>query len=118
LGLLTQIEKEAKLDFSQISVREMCEVIPHFFLDEFSLAKEMELTLEENQINLKIFDSIYKNLYRRENNLKSIGILGCPIVSAIACSLAKASGKPVIIQKQNVTLDGSAIFAQYNILLD
>jgi len=116
LGLLTQIEKEAKLDFSKMSLSELCEVMPHFILDDFSLAKEMEMILDENQVNLKIFDSIYKNLYSAESNLKSIGILGCPIVSAVACALAKASGKPVTIQKQNVTLDGSTIQVLYRIV--
>jgi hypothetical protein len=115
LGLLTQIEKKLNVDFTKIPLGEMCEVMPHYILNNFSLAREMEMTLEGNQLSLKLFDSIYKNLYYGENNLKSIGILGCPIVSAIACALAKASGKPVTIQKQNMALDGSVMQAVYRI---
>ena len=116
LGLLTQIEKKVKVDFTKISLDELCEVMPRFILDDFSLAKEMEMTIEENQVNLKLSDSIYKNLYSDENNLKSIMLLGCPIVSAVACALAKASGKPVTIQKQNVPVDGSTIQVLYRIV--
>ena len=116
LGLLTQIEKKMNVDFTKMSLNEMCEAMPHYILNNFSFAKEMEMTLEGGQISLKLFDSIYKNLYSGENNLKSISILGCPIVSAIACALAKTSGKPVIIQKQNVALDGSAMQTVYRIV--
>ena len=116
LGLLTQIEKKVNVDFTKISLDELCEVMPRFILDDFSLAKEMEMTIEENQVNLKLSDSIYKNLYSGENNLKSIMLLGCPIVSAVACALAIASGKTVTIQKQNVLPDGSTIQVLYRIV--
>jgi hypothetical protein len=116
LGLLTQIEKKANVDFTKISLEDLCEVMPRFILDNFSLAKEMKMVIEENQVKLKLSDSIYKNLYSSENNLKSISLLGCPIVSAVACALAKASGKPVTIQKQNVELGGSTINVLYLIV--
>jgi hypothetical protein len=116
LGLLTQIEKKVNVDFTKISLDELCEVMPRFILDDFSLAEEMEITLEENQVNLKLSDSIYKNLYSAENNLKSISILGCPIASAVACAIAKASGKPVTIQKIDVSVDGATIQVHYRIV--
>ena len=74
------------------------------------------MELREGQVYLKTFDSLYKNLYGRENNLKSISLLGCPIVSAVACALAKASGKVVTIQKQKVSPDGSEIEVWYRIV--
>jgi hypothetical protein len=116
IGLLTQIEKKVKVDLTKISLDELCEVMPRFILDNFSLAKEMEMTIEENQVNLKLSDSIYKNLYSSENNLKSIMLLGCPIVSAVACAIAKTSGKPVVIQKQETTPDGSTVQVLYQIV--
>jgi hypothetical protein len=115
LGLLTQIEKKTNVDFAKMPIGELCEILPRLILDNFSLAKEITMTIEENQIKLKLSDSIYKNLYSSENDLKSISILGCPVVSAIACALAKASGKPVTIQKQNVELGGSTIKVLYRI---
>lgn len=116
LGLLTQIEKKSNVDFTKISLEELCEVMPRLILDNFSLAMEMEMTLEENQVNLKLTDSIYKNLYSAQNNLKSITLLGCPIASAVACAIAKASGKPVTIQKIDVSMDGATIQAHYRIV--
>ena len=114
-GLLSQIEKELKIDFAKTQLNELCEIMPRFILENFSLAKEMEMELGEGQVYLKTFDSLYKNLYSAENNLKSISLLGCPIVSAVACAIAKASGKTVTIQKQKVSPDGLAIEVWYRI---
>lgn len=116
LGLLTQIEKSINTDFAKVSLNELCELAPRAILENFSLAKEIEMTIEENQVKLKLVDSIYKNLYSSENNLKSISILGCPVVSAVACAIAKAAGKPVAIQKQSISPDGSAMRVLYQIV--
>jgi hypothetical protein len=115
LGLLTQIEKKLNVDFTKIELSELCDVLPRFILDNF-LAKNIVMTLEGNQANLKIIDSLYKNLYSAENNLRSVSILGCPIVSAVACALAKASGKTVTIQKKKVSPDDSTIEVWYRIV--
>ena len=115
LGLLTQIEKEMNVDYTKIGLSELCEVLPRVILENFGLAKDIIMTLEENQVNLKILDSIYKNLYSAENNLKSISVLGCPIASTVACVLAKVSGKAVAIQKHKVSPDGLTIEVWYRI---
>jgi hypothetical protein len=115
LGLLTQIEKKLTIDSAKTGLSELCEVLPRVILENFGLAKDIAMTLEENQVNLKIIDSIYKNLYSAENNLKSISVLGCPIASAVACVLAKVSGKAVAIQKHKVSPDGLTIEVWYRI---
>jgi hypothetical protein len=116
LGLLTQIEKETNVDFIKIGLSELCEVLPRAILQNFGLAKDIAVTLEKNQVNLRILDSIYKNLYSSENNLKSVSLLGCPIVSAVACILAKVSGKAITIQRHIVSPDGLTIEVWYRIM--
>ena len=116
LGLLTTIENKTNADFTKMNLEELCETLPHLILDNFGLAHEMEMTPEQNNVKLILFDSIYKNLYSNENNLKSIFILGCPIVSAAACAIAKTTGKPVTIQKQETSPDGSTLKALISIV--
>jgi len=43
--------------------------------------------------------------------------MGCPLCSAMACALAKATGKPVTIEKEMQNLDGSTRI-QYKLLED
>jgi hypothetical protein len=99
LGLLKKIEKDFNVNFVQMSVSEVCESMAKYILYNLHLAKGMELDPQGDQINVKISDSIYKDLYDHELGLKSISILGCPIVSALACALAKATGNRVTLEE-------------------
>ena len=114
-GILTQIEEKLKVDFTKMSLNELCEVLPIFIIQNLNLAKEVELKLNGDQVQLKMFDPLYKNLYSLRNNLKSVSVLGCPIASAVACTLAKTSGRTVTIQKHQASPAGSMIDVWYRI---
>lgn len=108
-GILTQIEEKSNIDFTKMNLNELCIFMPRFMLQDLNLAKEMEMEPNENQIYLRIYDSLYKNLYSSQAKLKSVNLIGCPIVSAVACALAKISGRIVTIQMQRVSLDSATI---------
>ena len=112
-GILTQIEEKMNMDFTKMSLDELCEVLPTILLQDFNLAKEIEMKPDGDNIHLKMLDSLYKNLYSARNALKSVSLIGCPITSAVACALAKNSGRNVTIQKQQVSPDGSAVQVWY-----
>jgi hypothetical protein len=116
LGILTQIEEKSKLDFTKMDLNELCAVLPSFILQDLNLAKEMAIEPNGDQVHLKMFNSLYMNLYSSRNNLKSVDLLGCPIASAVACALAKTSGRTVTIQKHQVSPDGLAIEVWYRIV--
>ena len=109
LGLLTQFEKQLRIDITRLELSELCESLPPLILEDFQLAKDIEMKTEKNQVYLKIVDSIYKNLYSREENLKSIHFLGCPLVSAMACAITKTTGKLVEIHRDEISPDGRTI---------
>jgi hypothetical protein len=95
-GLLDQIENELKLDPTQTNLQTLCETLPQQILENFQLAKEIEMKPENDSVSLKITGSIFRSLYL-EKNLKSVHLLGCPLVSALACAIAKTTGKAVTI---------------------
>lgn len=113
LGLLTQFEHELRTDITEIELSELCEILPRLILENFQFAKEIEMEIEKDQVHLIIFDSIYKNLYDEEENLKSIHLLGCPLVSAIACAIAKSTGKIVTIHSDKISPHGEVIEVWY-----
>jgi len=116
LGLSTQFEKELRKDITQLQIGELCESLPPLIVENLRLAKEVEIKVEENQIHAKIFDSAYKNLYTTEENLKSVHTLGCPLVSAIACAIAKATGKMITLQKDSMSADGQTLEVWYGFM--
>jgi hypothetical protein len=112
LGLLTRFEKEIRIDLPRIGLEELCETLPQLILENFRLAKEIEMRTEKDKVQVRITDSIYKSLYL-EPTLKSIRSLGCPLVSAIASVIAKNTGKPVTIQTLNTSAEAETIEVTY-----
>jgi len=116
LGILIQLEKELGKDASKLQLTELCETLPLVIVENLRLARELEVKVKENIVYLRMLDPIYKSLYAGEENLKSIHLLGCPLASAIACALAKASGKIVTIQKVDASIDGQTVEVQYQMV--
>jgi hypothetical protein len=102
VGLLDKIEQKHNTDFTKIPLNELDKTLP-YYLSELYLAKEIEMTTNENEIILQITDSLYKNLYSQKYDLKSIYLLGCPLVNTAACAIAKSAGKPTIIRAIKIT---------------
>jgi hypothetical protein len=115
VGLLDKIEQKHKIDFTKIPFGEIEETLLDF-LNELYLAKEIEITINENAIILKINDSLYKSLYSQKYNLKSINLFGCPLVNAAGCAIAKSVGKPTMIQKIETTPNGNTTTATFKII--
>jgi len=113
--LMDQLEKTARIDFTKTSLEDLCDILPQQILENFQLAKEIEMKAENNQIQLKISDSIYTDLYRDET-LKSLKLLGCPLVSAVACAIAKATGKTVSLQKITTSPDAKTVEVSYSLV--
>jgi len=115
VGLLDKIEQNHKIDFTKIPFSEIEETLLDF-LNELYLAKEIQITINENEIILRIHDSLYKNLYSQKNNLKSINLLGCPLINTAACAIAKSVGKPTMIQEIKTTPNGNTTTATFKII--
>lgn len=107
---LDQFEKLLRTDITKMSLEDLSTSLPQIILENFQLAKEIEIKTQNNQITLKTTDSVYKNLYREET-LKSVRLLGDPLVSAVACTIAKATGKQLTIQTLNTSPDAQTIEA-------
>jgi hypothetical protein len=115
VGLLNRIEQKHNTDFTKIPLSGLGETLSNF-LSELYLAKEIEMTTNENNITLQINGSLYKDLYNQKYNLKSIYLLGCPLVNAAACAIAKSTGKPTMIQEIKTTSNDKTITATFKIV--
>ena len=115
LGLVDQFEQELRISVTTIDLKELCEVLPKTIVEDLQLAREMTMETEENQVHLTVTDSIYKDLYYK-SNLESVHLLGSPLVSAIACAIATATGKTVIIQESKIEQDIDTIEVSYRLI--
>jgi len=115
-GLSSVIEKELRAGFTQIRPERLYDLLPKVITSNLELAKSFEMKSENELTHVRITGSVYSSLYAREQGLRSIHFLGCPLTSAIACALAKATGKLVTITKDNVSYDLQTIDVWYQTL--
>ncbi|HVP92557.1 MAG TPA: hypothetical protein VMS94_02310, partial [Acidobacteriota bacterium] len=113
--LQEQFEKSMRTDLTKISLDDLCASLPQLIIENFQLAKDVSMRTENSQIHLTVINSIYKDLYQ-DAKLNSPRLLGCPLVSAVACAIAKVTGKPVYLQSINVSSDAQLIEALYSLM--
>ena len=99
-AIMSQVEKQLHLDLSKISLGELAEIFPKYLTETMNLTRNAQITLTPDGANFKATGILYDSLYASESKPKSVNILGCPVVSAVASALAKVSGKTVVIKNQ------------------
>jgi hypothetical protein len=111
-SLLQQIERNLRTDVTKMSLEDLCTNLPQIILENFQFAKEIQMRAENKIVSLRITDSIYRNLYLKED-LKTVRLLGCPLASAIAGAITKSVGKPAYIQSVEVSPDALTVEISY-----
>ncbi|HDQ05818.1 MAG TPA: hypothetical protein ENN36_03735 [Candidatus Bathyarchaeota archaeon] len=115
-GLVSLFEKELKTDFTKIDKESLYVDLPIVIVNNLGLASDFEMNAEKVFVHVKIKDSVYNHLYSKNQNLKTIQSIGCPLTSAVACVLAITTGKPVTITKSKISPDLKTIEICYQII--
>jgi hypothetical protein len=113
-GIMSQMEKQFRLDFSKLDIQELVSILPKSLTEQWNLAKKVEMSFTGSTVVLKAAGILYDSLYRAEPPLKSLSILGCPLVSAVASAIAKTSGKTVILKEHYLSPNASGVYVVFN----
>ena len=101
LALSNLFEKELGTSFLKLDVFQLQFSLPKILIENLEIAKDVKIIIDPNKIIVKIVDNILNDLCQETRKLpKTHKLVGCPLSSAIACALAKTTGKIVIIQKE------------------
>lgn len=118
--LASLFEKTLGTSFTKLDLKYLQENLPKLFIEDLEIAEALELEIEHGEVvHSKITNSVYRDIYKQAMKLSRIcNAIGCPICSSIACALAKATGKPVTIERTEASEDGKILEAYYRILQD
>ncbi len=118
-GLLTLYEKKLGTDISKTSVNYLKNNLPKILIEDLEILEDLEIDKQDNRVYVKMVGSVYENLCTQVRNRTQIcSRIGCPLCSSIASALAKATGKPVVIEKDEVSSDGKTVETWYRIIED
>ena len=116
-------EKTLGTSFTRTDLKSLQQKLPKLFIEDLEIADDLEIEVRNGEdgemndtIHVRITNSLYKDLYTEAETPSHIGVIGCPICSALACALTKATGKPITIEAIRTSEDGEIIEATYRIL--
>lgn len=117
LSLVNLFERKLRTDFSKVDVDYLVAKLPKLFIEDLEIAEDFEMNYVKDMVHVRITGSIYENMCREVRNLLNVcRCIGCPLCSSIACSLAKSTGKPIVIEKSSLSKKGKVIQAYYRII--
>jgi len=110
-------EKTLDTSFTKVDLQYLEMDMPRLLVEDLEIAENVEIEAKKNMVYAKIVNSIYKNMQLEAERLPKVGFsLSCPICSAIACAIAKASGRPVVIESDQTSEDGQTLTIEYRLL--
>ncbi|MGA2682388.1 MAG: hypothetical protein ABSF44_11395 [Candidatus Bathyarchaeia archaeon] len=114
LALSMMFERELGLSFRKISLPQMQTIITKL-IRNLKFAENAQVRIEDKVITLEVTGSIFNALCQetRDSQPRTHLQVGCILVSAFACALAKASDKPITIQKDTLNPETKTLVVEY-----
>lgn len=108
-------ENEMGKSFTTFDLEQLQEELPKLF-EELEITKNTSMHIEDDIVTFEVGRHIFEDLCEETRELRRTHeALGSPFSSAIACALAKATGKPIIVEREEQT-QNSATTMRYRIL--
>lgn len=117
LALSLLFEEELGFPFTKWDLNQFQCRLPNLFIEELELTENVEIQIQGNKVTVETSGSIFDEICRQtDSQPRTHQQVGCLLSSAIACALAKASGKPVIIQNENRSRETKTTRIEYQIV--
>jgi hypothetical protein len=117
LALSRLFEKELNVSFTETDLKYLQKELPRLF-EKIEISKDTSIETKDTTLTVRITRHIFIPICEETAKLKkAFETVGSPLSSALACILAKATGKPVTLQKEETTQDQTTTI-EYRILED
>jgi len=117
LALANLFERELKVKYSDMSLREMSERLPKLLIEDLEMVQDCMIKIDGDNVKFTFVESVYSEFCTKlRDSTKVCSTLGCPMCSAMACVLAQVSHRPVEFDKDKYVTDGGTVESSYHIL--
>src|SRR3972149_3156025 len=116
-GLMNLYEKELGIDFSKTDLKYLRSHLPKLLVEDLEILEDLEINEQDDGlIYVKMKGSVHVSLCSQFRSHPNIFRLGCPLCSSLACALARATGKPVAIERNDVSIEGATTETWYRLI--
>jgi hypothetical protein len=105
------------MSFTEMNLDALKKKLPLLLIEDLEIAEDVEIKSQGNIITIEATNYIFNKLCDETRKLeKTHATVGCVFSSALACAIAKATGKPVAIQKEELVNDGKTNRIEFHTL--
>ena len=115
-AVATLIENKLGFDVKNCGIEALIEVLPKVLVEDLEIVKDVEIEVTKDTVRFKLVDSIYADFCSEVRETSRRCGLGCPMCSALASILAKATGKPVVYQEDKMSDDHRITESVYQLI--
>ena len=107
-------EKQLGMSFIGTDLADLKFKLPKLLIDELEIAENVEVQTQTNIITIQMTNNIFQTVCQ-ETKPQTHTNVGCLLTSALACVLAKTTGKPITIQNEINSPDTKTTTIKYRI---
>jgi hypothetical protein len=117
-GLVKLIEKCLGTSFTKVDLNFLIQNLRKVVTENLELVIDFRIKAQNNSVQILFEDAIFSDigLYGAGKFSKIIELIGCPFSSAVACALAKATGKPTVISQYQRLKGRNGVNVTYQLL--
>ncbi len=116
-GLLQLVEQKVKVDFSEVPLGKLPELLRKGIIDKLKLASDFEYNSTGPISHFRIFNCQYSDVCKGVSGVSHVAShIGCPLCSMIASALVKSSAHPVSIESSVVSANGAVMDLTFRLL--
>jgi hypothetical protein len=117
LALSRLFEKELGFSFTKTTLTQIQTILPNLLVEVMKLAESAEIQIQGKTVTFETTGSILDAICQQtDSQPRTHKQIGCLLSSAVACALAKAAGKPVIMQNEIRNQETKTTKIEYQIL--
>lgn len=103
LALSRLLENEFGKSFTKTDLFHLQILLPKLLIENIEIAENVDVQIEEKTITINISGNLLNSACQEiSDKQRAHTQVGCLLSSALACVLAKATGKPIVIQKESL----------------
>jgi hypothetical protein len=116
LALSQLFEQQTGESFTKYKLEDLKNKLPRIIVEDLELAEKLELIIEKDTVLIQITGSLFNDICRNtDNQPRTHSQVGCLLSSAIACVLAKTTGKCITLQKETYISRTKILFLEYHV---
>jgi hypothetical protein len=115
-GLSELFEKIMGTSSTKMDLGYLVQRLPKLLIEDMELVESAEIQIQDNIVTVQLTGNILCEVCSETKKLpRTYESIGCLLSSALACIFVKAVGKPMTVEKEELSLDGKTAHIEFHI---